>query len=55
VLGVNHDTVAGPSRERIAQVVEAATDQAVAVGAMAAERAGTAAVIAAQAADLGLG
>jgi len=38
VLGVNHDTVAGPSGEEIAQVVEAATDQAVAVGAMAAER-----------------
>jgi len=55
VLGVDHDAVAGPSGEGIAEVVEGATELAVAIGAMAATWAGPSAVIAVLAADLGLG
>jgi len=36
MLGVDHDAVAGPSGEGIAEVVEGATELAVAIGAMAA-------------------
>ena len=55
MLGVDQDDVAGPPGEGIAQVVEGAACQAVAVGAMAAARAGPPAVISALAGDLGLG
>jgi hypothetical protein len=55
VLRVDQDDVAWSSGEGIAQVVEGATCQAVAVGAMAASRAGPLAVIATLAGDLGLG
>ena len=48
-------SLAGPSGEGIAQVVESATEQAVAIGAMAAAWAGPPAVVPALAADLGLG
>jgi hypothetical protein len=54
VLGVDHDAIRGPSGKGIAQVVEGATELAVAVGAMAAARAGPSAVIPALAVDLGL-
>jgi hypothetical protein len=55
MLRVDQDDVAGSSGEGIAQVVEGAACQAVAVGAMAASRTGPPAVIAALAGDLGLG
>src|SRR4051812_743642 len=55
VLRAEQDDVAGPAGEGIAQVVEGAAGDPVAVGAMAAPRAGAAAVIAAADADLGLG
>src|SRR4051812_26617182 len=55
VLGVEHDGVAWPPGEGITQVVERASALAIAVGALATARAGAAAVIAALAADLGLG
>src|SRR3954470_11220147 len=46
VLGVEHDEVAGPTREGVAEVVEGAAGGAVPVGAVAASRAGPAAVVA---------
>ena len=55
VLGVEHDEVAGPAGEGVAEVVEGATPPAVAVGAVAAPRAGPAAVVTAPEADMGLG
>ena len=55
MLRVDQDDVAGSSGEGIAQVVEGAACQAVAVGAVAAARAGSLAIIAALAGDLGLG
>ena len=54
MLGGDHDAVAGPSGEGIAQVVEGATELAVTIGALAATWAGPSAVIAVLAADLGL-
>jgi hypothetical protein len=55
VLGVDDDGLAGPSGEGIAEVVETATELAVAIGAMTAAWAGPASVIPALAADLGFG
>jgi hypothetical protein len=55
MLGVDQDDVARSSGEGVAQVVEGAACQAVAVGAVSATRAGPLAVIAALAGDLGLG
>jgi hypothetical protein len=55
VLGVEHDEGAGPAGEGAAQVIEGASRHAITVGAMAAARSGLAAVIPAQATDLGLG
>jgi hypothetical protein len=53
--GVDQDQVAGPSGEGIAQVVEGATSQAIAVGAMTTARTGSPPVVSAPDADLGLG
>ena len=53
--GVEYDKVAGPSGEGVAEVVEGAAAQTIAVGAVAAPRAGPAAVVAAAEADVGLG
>jgi len=55
MLGVDQDQVAGPSGEGIAQVVEGATSQAIAVGAMTTARTGSPPVVSAPDADLGLG
>jgi hypothetical protein len=55
MLGVDQDDVAGSAGEGIAQVVESASGEAVAIGAMAASRTGPPAVIAALAGDFGLG
>jgi hypothetical protein len=55
MLGIDQDDIAGSSGEGIAQVVEGAACQAVAVGAVPAARAGPLAIIAALAGDLGLG
>jgi hypothetical protein len=55
MLGVDQDDVAGSAGEGIAQVVESASGEAVAIGAMAASRTGPPAVIAALAGDLGFG
>jgi hypothetical protein len=55
VLRVVDDGIAGPSGEGIAEVVEGAMVLAVAISTMAAARAGTASVIPALAANLGLG
>jgi hypothetical protein len=55
VLGVEHDEVAGPTREGVTEVVEGAAGGAVPVGAVAAPRAGPAAVVAAAEADVGPG
>jgi hypothetical protein len=55
VLGVEHDEVAGPSGEGVAEVVEDAAGGPVPVGAVAAPRAGPAAVVPAPEADVGLG
>jgi hypothetical protein len=55
MLGVDQDDVARSAGEGIAQVVEVAAGEAVAVGTMAAAWAGSPAVIAALAGDLGLG
>jgi hypothetical protein len=55
MLGVDQDDVARSSGEGVAQVVEGAACQAVAVGAVSAAWAGPLAVIAALAGDLGLG
>ncbi len=55
VLGIDQDHVAGPTGQGVAQVVEGASHQPIAIGAMAAAWTGTAPVISALAADLGLG
>src|SRR3954466_13845232 len=55
VLRVENDRVAWPSGEGIAQVMKGPSPLAIAIGTVAAARAGPAAVIAALAADLGLG
>src|SRR5512147_2701677 len=55
VLGVEQDEFAGPPGHRLAQVVERSPHPAVAVGALAAPRAGPAAVVAAADADPGSG
>ena len=55
MLGVDQDDVAGSAGEGIAQVVEGAAGQAIAVGAVSAARAGPLAIIAALTGDLGLG
>ena len=55
VLGIEHDQVTGPAGESVAEVVEGAAGRPVAVGAVAAARAGPATVVAAADADLGLG
>jgi hypothetical protein len=55
MLGIDQDDITGPPGEGVAQVVESASCQAVAVGAMAASRTGPPAIIAALASDLGLG
>ena len=55
MLRVDQDDVARSSGEGVAQVMEGAAGEAVAVGAMAAAWAGSPAVIAALAGDLGLG
>src|SRR5262245_45648266 len=55
VPGVEHDEVAGPPGEGIAEVGEGAAAPAIAVGAVAAPRAGPAAVVAAAEADVGRG
>jgi hypothetical protein len=55
VLGVEHDNVAWPFCERVAEVMESAARQAIAVGTMAAAGAGTPAVVAAPEADIWLG
>src|SRR5262245_23879597 len=55
VLGVEHDEVAGPAGEGVAEVVEGAAGGPVTVGAVAAPRAGPAAVVAAAEADVGPG
>jgi hypothetical protein len=54
-LRAEQEDVAGPAGEGIAQVVEGAAGDPVAVGAMTAPRSGAPAVIAAADADLGLG
>src|SRR4051794_30398143 len=55
VPGVEHNEVAGPARERVAEVVESAAAHRIAVGATATARAGPATVVSAPEADLGLG
>jgi hypothetical protein len=55
VLGVEHDEVAGPAGEGIAEVVEAVACGATPVGTVAAPRAGPAAIVTAPEADIGLG
>jgi hypothetical protein len=55
VLRVKHDQVAWPLGERVAEVVENAARQTIAIGTMAATRAETPAVVAAPEADVGLG
>jgi hypothetical protein len=55
VLGTEQDEVARPPGEGVTQVVEGAACDPIAVGAVAAPRAGAAAVVAAADADLGLG
>ena len=55
MLGIDQDHVAGPTGQGIAQVVEGASHQPIAIGAMAAAWTGTPPVISALAADLGLG
>jgi hypothetical protein len=55
MLGVDQDQVAGPSGEGIAQVVEGATSQAIAVGAMTTAWTGSPPIISALDADLGRG
>ena len=55
MLGVGQDEVAGPPGDEIAQVVEGALEDPVAVGAVAAARAGPPPVVAAAFAELGLG
>src|SRR5512135_3187999 len=55
VLGVEHDGIAGPPGEGVAEVVEGAAGGAGAVGAVTAPRAGPAAVVAAAEADVGPG
>src|SRR5208337_1065196 len=55
MLGIDQDHVAGPTGQGVAQVVEGASHQPIARGAMAAAWTGTAPVISALAADLGLG
>src|SRR5512135_3578657 len=55
VPGVEHDEVAGPSGEGVAEVVEGAAAPTIAVGAVAAARARPAAVVATAKADVGLG
>jgi hypothetical protein len=55
MLGVDQDDVAGSSGEGVAQVVEGAACQAIAVGAVSAAWAGPPAVVAVLAGDLGLG
>src|SRR5512135_3597725 len=55
VSGVEHDDIAWPAGEGVAEVVEGAAAPPVAVGAAAAARTGPAAVVAAPDADVGLG
>jgi nicotinamide mononucleotide (NMN) deamidase PncC len=55
VLRVKHNNVAWPLCERVAEVVESAPRQAIAVGTMAATGAGTPAIVAAAKADVWLG
>ena len=55
VLGVGQDQVAGPPGDEIAEVVEGALEDPVAVGAVAATRAGPPPEVAAAFAELGLG
>jgi hypothetical protein len=55
VLGVDHDAVARPSGEGIAEVVQSATELTVAIGTMAATGAGPSAVIPALTANFGRG
>jgi hypothetical protein len=55
VLGEEHNEVAGPPGKRVSQVVEGASREPIAVGAMAAVRAGAPAVVSAADDDLGLG
>ena len=55
VPGVEHDEVAGPAGAGIAEVVEGTAAPTIAVGAVAAPRAGPAAIVAAAEADVGLG
>src|SRR5512135_788090 len=55
VPGVEHDEVAGPTGEGIAEVVEGAAAPTIAVGAVAAPWAGPAAIVAAAEADVGFG
>jgi hypothetical protein len=55
VPGVEHNKVAGPTGEGIAEVVEGTAAPTIAVGAVAAPRAGPAAIVAAAEADVGLG
>jgi hypothetical protein len=54
MLRIDQDDVAGSAGEGIAEVVEGAACDAIAVGAMGALRAGPPAIIAALAGDLGL-
>jgi hypothetical protein len=55
VLRVKHDQVAWPLGERVAEVVESAARQTIAIGTMAATGAETPAVVAAPEADVWLG
>jgi hypothetical protein len=55
VPGMDHDEVAGPVGAGVAEVMEGAAAEAIAVGAVTAARAGAAAVVAAAGADDGLG
>jgi hypothetical protein len=55
MLRAEQDDVAGPAGEGVAQVVEGATGDPIAIGAVTAPRAGAPPVVAAADADLGLG
>ena len=55
VPGVEHNEVAGPTGEGVAEVVEGATAPAIAVGTVLTSRAGPAAVVPASEADVWLG
>jgi hypothetical protein len=55
MLGVDQDEIAGSAGEGIAQVVEGAPSRTIAVGAMATAGTGSAPIISAPEADLGLG